>query len=149
MKNKIDIIGVASILDPKMTKWMHATDYFQAYKVVAVLIEVHYQLEYEGEDKTIDELRNLFQYGLDMAKKEFVEKLVFCHIQKVSQNDISVENKSVVPVFNPDVSVVYDGEKNTEALVVKILEYFCPGIKIEEGEIRKIKSLTWPQVNQK
>jgi len=143
MKKQIDIIGVASIKNDKMTKFMQHADLFQSYKVLAELIEVHYTLTYEGEDESLDKLRSHFNTGLGFAQIEFEKDLIYCHIQYVQQGDIKIENKSVVPFVTPDVSVTSDG--TTFGLVIDQIKHFCPGIKIEEGEIRKIKSLSWPQ----
>ena len=140
---KITISGVASIKDPKITKFMQACDIFESYKVAAALLEINYVLE-DVKEETLDGLRNYFQHGLALAKIEFEDKLVFCHIQQVQQGDVKIENTSVIPIVDPNVSIVSDGEN--WGLLVNHVKHFCKGIEIEEVEIRKIKSMTWPQL---
>ena len=139
---KITISGVASVQNSSMTKFMQACDIFEPFKVAAVLLEINYVLENAStKSKSIEELREYFDEGIKLARVEFGNDLVFCHIQQVQQDDIKIENTSVVPFVVPNVSVVSDGEE--WGLVVNHIKHFCKGIKIEEGELRKIKSLTW------
>jgi hypothetical protein len=140
-KIKIEIIGVASIQDIKTTQFMQCCDMFEKFKVAAELINLHYVLEYTGEAEK--DLSTYIQHGIDLAKVEFEKSLVFAHVQEVRQGEHTIRNISTVPYVDPEISVVSNGEK--WGLVVDMIKSFCPGIKIEEGEIRKIKSLTWPQ----
>lgn len=124
---------------------MRAGDVFPPYKALAKLVSIHYVLKptEECEPETYEELNNFIKKGIDFAHAEFGNTLVFCHIQEIEQNNISIDNTSILPFVNPEISIITDGEK--EGLIVDYIKYFCPNVEIQEGEIRKIKSLAWKQ----
>ena len=136
---KIDIIGIAAINNKLMTQWMQACDVFEPFKVVAEKLELHYVVE---TDEIFD-IRDFISKGLEFAKAEFGDKIVYAHIQSVQRRDVKILNKSVIPIVDPEISVISDGKK--WGLVVDEIKNLCDGLLIEEGEIRKIKSMSWPQ----
>lgn len=125
-----------------MTDFMQACDVFEKFKVVGSFIELQYVIETD-ENFSNDELKKFIKMGLAFAKAEFEKNLVYAHIQHIQFDDVKIENTSEVPIVDPEISVVSDGEK--WGLVVDQIKSLCKGIEIEEGEIRKIKSMTWPQ----
>lgn len=143
MKKTISIKGIAFIKDAKITALMQASDVFESFKVIAEIVELQYDLSYERDVAfNVDELSKYFQMGLDLAKQEFEDNLVMCNITQIEQDDVTVKNdKKLLPIIDPTVSVVSNGEK-WELLVNAVTE-FCPGIIIEEGETRKIKSVRY------
>lgn len=143
-KNKITIKGVASIKNKLMTDIMQWADMFEPFKVAAETIEVGYVIQVCGGVKLNGvniNASNFFKIGLEMAKNEFSDNLVLCHIQSVEFRDVIYKNKNVPPYVHQNVSVISDGKKF--GLVVDIVKQLCPGIKIHEGDLRKIKYLEW------
>lgn len=140
---KIEIKGVASVvLDKRMNKFMSAMDLCPPYKAYATLLSICYVIELK-EELPLEELKKLFDTGISLAHTEFGEGLVFCHIQSVKQNDIEIHNvRHALPYCSRQISLVSDGEK--EGLVVNYLKRFCEGIVIEEGDVRRVVSLSWP-----
>lgn len=143
-KNRITIRGVAFIKNKMQTNMMQWADLFNSFKVVAEPIELGYVIQvHDGvELKDVDtNTLNLFEMGLEMAKNEFADRLVVCHIQSVEFDDVIYKNKKILPYVCRDVSVISDGKKF--GLVVDIVKKMCPGVKIHEGDVRKIKYLEW------
>ena len=143
MKKTIIVKGIAFIKDPKITALMQASDVFESFKVIAEIVELQYNMSYEKEVSiSAEELPKYFQAGLDLAKEEFGDNLVMCNITQIEQDDVIVKNnKKLLPIIDPTVSVVSNGEK--WELLVNAVKEFCPGIIIEEGETRKIKSVRY------
>lgn len=126
----------------EITRFMQYADMFEKFKVAAIPVELHYVLKYEGDKRTVNDLYGLIEKGLHFAELEFGDKIVFCHILSVEQDELTIQNKNILPIFSREISVVSDGDKWT--LLVNIVRHFCKGIEIEEAETRRIASLRWP-----
>lgn len=137
---KITIKGIAIIRNPTMTAFMQAADLFERFKVVGDIINLHYEYEEDGEangDVAI-------VVGQTAMKNQFKDKLIFGYIQtaEYKSGDVVVKhtNKILAPVFDNNISVVSTGKK--WCLLVDVLKKF-PELEYEEGEVRKIKTLTF------
>lgn len=139
MKRSITISGVAIVKDKKRTQFMQYVDIFPPYKVVAGIVELKYIYEYEGGTIDPENMKKLVGLGHKLAEHEFEKNLVFCYITTILHNEIQIVNSSIEPTFDPEVSVFSDGKK--WCLLVDVVKKLCPGIKIFEGEVRKIQHL--------
>ena len=135
---KVKIKGVAIVKEPTISAFMQAADVFEKHKVAIKMVDICYTMEEELQSENDEDLIPIPILGHKAMLNEFMPNLVFGYIKEVEVNNTVLENRTMPPYVDSNISIISNGLKC--GLLVDFVKQFKE-LEYEEGDLRKIKSI--------